>query len=71
MHLEIEFGLSQYQVLNATSLNNSIEVSKSLLLSSFSALEKTRKINLMITILFLIIGLIGHFLTVFVFIQKR
>ena len=38
---------------------------------SLETLKQYRKINLFTTILFTIMGLIGHFLTIFVFAQKR
>ena len=66
MQIQIEYTL-QDSGLNSTSLNNSIEI----FLLSIDRLEKSRKINLLVSIVFLIIGLIGHLLTIFVFIQKR
>ena len=73
MQLEIEYMLSYeigIHVYNG-SLNNSLEWSKEILLTSFITLEKSRKINLCFTIFFLIVGLIGHFLTIFVYAQRR
>ena len=69
MKLEVEY--SYENEYNLSSLNNTIEDSKKKLLDSFETLEFTRKINLFTTVLFLIVGLIGHFLTIFVFAQKR
>jgi hypothetical protein len=74
MQLEIEYMLS-YEIgityNGSLSNNQSLEWSKEILLTSFQTLEKSRKINLCFTIFFLIVGLIGHFLTIFVYAQKR
>jgi hypothetical protein len=42
-----------------------------LYIKSLDTLEKNRKINQFSTIVFTIVGLLGHFLTIFVFVQRR
>jgi hypothetical protein len=63
-----EFSDENMNASNQTnsSIKSSIEFMRSLIL-----LENTRRINVMSTIIFTLIGLIGHFLTIFVFAQKR
>lgn len=56
---------------NSSTDKDSLELYFSSYANSLNQLEKFRKINLVSTILFIVIGLIGHFLTIFVFAQKR
>lgn len=56
---------------NSTERNISLYDGELVFLKSYFALEQTRKINIFTTIFFILIGLVGNFLTVFVFAQKR
>lgn len=57
--------------LDSFDSNISIEHYLVLYTESLKQLEKYRKINILTTVLFIVIGLLGHFLTIFVFVQKR
>lgn len=63
---------SQYELLLENFENESILIKfEETFLQSYNILETSRKVNIIAVVLVIIIGLAGHFLTVFVFGQKR
>jgi hypothetical protein len=54
-----------------TSINESLFDEELRFLKSYSTLELSRKINIFASILFILIGLVGNFFTIFIFSQKR
>ena len=61
----------QYDVIN-NSENESVLIKfEKKFLQSYKILETSRQINIFAVISVIIIGLAGHFLTIFVFKQKR
>ena len=56
---------------NTSEKNISLYDGELVFLKSYFLLEQSRKINIFATIFFILIGLVGNFLTVFVFAQKR
>jgi len=62
---------NEYQLINGDNFSIIINNTEDEFINSVKSIESCEDISLLFTIIITLIGLIGHFLTIFVFIQKR